>query len=234
MTDAAEPELPSITVIPDGPYTVAGRVGVVRRRIVKSAQGEALTWQTVERLPARVRVALCRCGHSGNKPMCDGSHKREGFSASAPAADSAYDDRSDTYAAPGITVRDDRSICAHAGFCGNKVSNVWGMVGDGSTAEGAARSQAIAMIERCPSGALTYRFEEDGPDVEEELAVQIGVVDDGPLYVTGGIPVGQIGGPALEVRNRVALCRCGASSNKPYCDGAHDAAGFRDAWSPVP
>ena len=56
----------------------------------------------------------------------------------------------------------------------------------------------------------------------------IAVTDDGPLWVTGGIPVTSPEGTPLEVRNRVTLCRCGASANKPLCDGRHKEAGFSD------
>ena len=70
--------------------------------------------------------------------------------------------------------------------------------------------------------------------LEPELAASIGLVQDpargvsGPLWVRGGIPVVAADGTAYEVRNRVALCRCGASGNKPFCDGSHASIKFRD------
>ena len=82
----------------------------------------------------------------------------------------------------------------------------------------------MAMIERCPSGALTYEVEDRL--VEPALPVEIGVVPDGPLWVTGGIEVERADGEPFEARNRVTLCRCGASANKPLCDGSHTEAGF--------
>lgn len=87
----------------------------------------------------------------------------------------------------------------------------------------------MAMIERCPSGALTYRLAEDQSDIEPDLKCEIGVVDDGPLFLTGGISVTRSDGLEYEVRNRVTLCRCGASKNKPLCDGSHHDVGFHDA-----
>ena len=51
---------------------------------------------------------------------------------------------------------------------------------------------------------------------------------DGPLWVTGGVPVTMSNGQPLEVRNRVTLCRCGQSKIKPLCDGSHYDAGFKD------
>jgi uncharacterized Fe-S cluster protein YjdI len=120
-------------------------------------------------------------------------------------------------------VRDDRGICEHAGFCGNRVTNVWKMVGN--TSDSTVRAQVIAMVERCPSGALTLKV--DSRTVEPDLPVEIGLLDDGPLYVTGGIAVRRVDGQPFGTRNRVTLCRCGGSKNKPLCDGTHKEIGFR-------
>jgi CDGSH-type Zn-finger protein len=109
---------------------------------------------------------------------------------------------------------------------------VWKSVGD--TAESTVRAQVIAMIEHCPSGALTYRFDPDGDDVEPLLPAAVAVLDDGPLWVTGGVPVTTSSGTALEVRNRTTLCRCGGSANKPLCDGSHKELGFRDPGTEQP
>jgi CDGSH-type Zn-finger protein len=223
MSDPATRTPPSITVSANGPLIVGGDVDLYRRCTVVSEHGEPLAWATTERLEHGERYALCRCGESGRKPFCDGTHARVGFIADDTAG-GTYDDRSTTLGGTGITIRDDRSICVHAGFCGTRITNVWKQVPE--TDESTVRAQVIAMVERCPSGALTYRF--DGGDVEPLLPSAIAVTDDGPLWVTGGIPVTTSAGTTLEVRNRVTLCRCGASSNKPLCDGSHKAAGFTD------
>lgn len=226
MSDApaATPTTPSITAAPDGPLIVDGDVPLYRRRAVHSEHGEPLAWETTERVETRSRYALCRCGGSARKPFCDGTHATTGFT-SADTASGTYDDRSSVLGGTGITVRDDRSICVHAGFCGTRVANVWGQVG--ATDDSTVRAQVIAMIEHCPSGALTYRFDGAESDVEELRPQAIAVTDDGPLWVTGGVPVSAAGAP-LETRGRVTLCRCGASGNKPLCDGSHKEAGFRD------
>ena len=73
-----------------------------------------------------------------------------------------------------------------------------------------------------------------GKALEPHLEPSIGLVQDtareisGPLWVRGGIPVVGVDGVTYEVRNRVTLCRCGASSNKPFCDGSHASIGFSD------
>ncbi len=85
------------------------------------------------------------------------------------------------------------------------------------------------MIERCPSGALTYAMEAGQADIEPDLPQQIAVVTEiasdgpiaGPLWVTGGIPIERADGQPFETRNRVTLCCCGKSKIKPLCDGTH-------------
>jgi CDGSH-type Zn-finger protein len=222
-TPPSAPSAPSISVAPNGPYLVTGDVPLYRRRSVDSEHGEPLAWETTERVETRERYALCRCGQSGNKPLCDGTHARVGFTAE-DVSSGTYDDRSNVLGGTGITVRDDRSICVHAGFCGTRLANVWGQVSE--TEESTIRAQVISMVEKCPSGALTFRF--DGDDVEPLFPKAVAVLDDGPLWVTGGVPVGLADSTTLEVRNRVTLCRCGASANKPLCDGSHKEAGFHD------
>lgn len=217
---------PAVTAAPNGPLLVSGRVALYRRRSVQSEHGEPLAWETTEQVDTRDRYALCRCGESARKPFCDGAHARSGFTADDQDS-GTYDERSRVLGGTGITVRDDRSVCVHAGFCGTRVANVWGQVSE--TSESTVRAQVISMVEKCPSGALTFRF--DGDDVEPLLPAAIAVLDDGPLWVTGGIPVSIGDGSTLETRNRVTLCRCGASANKPLCDGSHKTAGFRDAAS---
>jgi len=212
----------SITAAPDGPLVVAGGVPLYRRRAVASEHGEPLAWETTAQLETRPRYSLCRCGQSANRPFCDGTHATVGFTAE-DTAKGTYDERSHELGGTGITVRDDRSICVHAGFCGTRLTNVWKQVAE--TAESTVRAQVINMVEKCPSGALTYRFE--GDDVEPLFPSAIAVTDDGPLWVTGGVAISTGAGP-LESRNRVTLCRCGASANKPLCDGAHKTVGFSD------
>lgn len=213
----------AISIAPNGPYLVSGAPLVVRTP-VHTAAGEPIAWEKGDRLETKERYALCRCGASEGKPFCDGSHARAGFDGTETAAGS-YDDRAQAMEGPGITVRDDRSICVHAGFCGTVATNVWKMVGGSEATD--TRLQMLAMIERCPSGALTYRFDGAAGDNEPDLPRQVAVVPDGPLVVTGGVPITRADGKPMEARNRVTLCRCGGSANKPLCDGTHKEIGFR-------
>ena len=206
---------------------MTGSVPVVRKTPVHSEHGEPMAWKTSENLTDRDTYILCRCGESGNKPFCDNSHGKIGFEGSDTADDSTYDQRADSLGGAGITVRDDRSICVHAGFCGTRITNIWKQVAE--TEDSIVRLAIINEVEKCPSGAITYRFEGDDADTEPDLRTQIGVIDDGPLWVSGSIQVTTSEGVELELRNRQTLCRCGASANKPLCDGSHKEAGFRDS-----
>jgi CDGSH-type Zn-finger protein len=217
----------SIVSRPGGPLLVSGGVPVVRKTAVHSEHGEPLAWKTGGPLSDRSTYVLCRCGDSDNKPFCDGTHTAAGFEGADTADASTYDERSKELGGTGITVRDDRSICVHAGFCGNRVTNIWKQTRD--TDDSIVRLAVINEVEKCPSGAITYRFDGDDADAEPDYPTQIGVVDDGPLWVTGRVPVTTSDGTELEARARVTLCRCGASANKPLCDGSHKEAGFADS-----
>jgi len=218
-----------IKIQPSGPYLVTGAVPVTRRSVVRSEHGEPTAWQTTAELGAHNVVALCRCGGSANKPFCDGTHARSNFDGTETAATSTYDERARTYHGTGVAVRDDRSICEHAGFCSDRLTNVWEMVSGPATDDGAVRSQMMAMIQHCPSGALTYRMTDYGPDVEPGTGIGIAVTADGPYFVTGGLSVDRSDGKPFEPRPRMTLCRCGASAHKPLCDGSHKEIGFRDS-----
>lgn len=217
----------AITSRPGGPLIVSGGVRVVRKTAVHSEHGEPLAWRTSEPLETGEIVALCRCGDSNNKPFCDGSHVAAGFEGTDTADASTYDERSKVLGGSGITVRDDRSICVHAGFCGNRATNIWKQVAD--TDDSLVRLAVINEVEKCPSGAITYRFDGDDADNEADYPTEISVISDGPLWATGGMAVTTSDGTELEARARVTLCRCGASANKPLCDGSHKEAGFKDA-----
>jgi CDGSH-type Zn-finger protein len=217
-----------IEVRAGGPYLVRGRVPLVLKTQMVSEYGEPLAWRTCGSLEAEEPYLLCRCGQSRRKPFCDGAHQAIHFDGTETADAGATADRQLVY--PGgihIVAKHDDSLCMDAGFCANRVTTIERMVW--ATADTRVRSQVIAMIERCPSGSLTYTLEEGQPDIEPDLPQQIAVVTEitsegpiaGPLWVTGWIPIQRADGMPLETRNRVTLCRCGRSRSKPLCDGTH-------------
>ena len=212
---------------PTAPTCCTGTCPVSRRSYVRSEHDEPLTTQERPPLDAGDGTSLCRCGHSGNKPFCDGSHKTADWDNTETAATDSYDDRARTLPGTGVTVRDDKSLCTHAGFCGTKDSSVWKMVKDTEDTE--KRSLMMAMVSRCPSGRLTQRLPGEDRDLEPDLRPAVHVADDGAYEVTGRVRVQRNDGQPLETRNRMSLCRCGASGNKPFCDGSHSESG-----SPTP
>jgi len=216
---------PLVTVLSGGPYVVDG-VPLRRKRIVRTELGEPVAWETTDHLPSAGSLSLCRCGASANKPYCDGSHRTADWDGTETAPATTYDERAKAYPGTGVVVRDDRGLCQHAGFCATKVTNAWRMTR--ASEDTAVRSQLLAMVERCPSGALTARTPEAAQDLEPDLAVAVSAVEDGPLWLTGGVAVRRSDGAPVERRNRVVLCRCGASRSKPLCDGSHTEVGFRD------
>jgi CDGSH-type Zn-finger protein len=94
---------------------------------------------------------------------------------------------------------------------------------------GAASAEDLAaVVRRCPTGALAYERSDGGPEEAPTPANELRVVEDGPVYATGDLVI--LDGEHRELARdiRVAFCRCGASKNKPYCDGRHAEIGFKD------
>lgn len=168
--------------------------------------------------------ALCRCGGSANKPFCDASHKANGFSG-ARISDGG-NDKVESYRAPGITIHDNRSICAHAGFCSDGLASVFKYGAEPwIDASGAEVHAIVQTIRRCPSGALSYAL--DAPGAEPPPATPgITVTKDGP-YAVEGVELVEGRWAQGASTQRYTLCRCGASKNKPFCDGSHFEVGFR-------
>lgn len=218
---------PRITVTTDGPYRVEGDLPLTPKRMVLSALGEPLTWASGPDLPHDSPTYLCRCGQSNNKPFCDNSHARVGFDGTETADTATFEQSEVIHEGPGLIVHRVGRICQHASFCSNSVTDWYRMLPN--SADVNVRTQLIGMIEHCPSGALVYEI--DGEVMEPDLAPALAPVEDGPYWVTGGVRITRGDGTDLEVRNRVTLCRCGHSKNKPLCDGTHFEIGF-EAKSP--
>jgi len=89
---------------------------------------------------------------------------------------------------------------------------------------GASGDAIRSQIEKCPSGALTYLGQEHRESVgETELSAKL--VPNGPIIVEGEVKFSHPDGSTTVEKNPV-LCRCGASGNKPFCDGSHKRIGF--------
>ena len=212
MSDDSASNAPSIRAISNGPLAVK--------------QLKRLTNSNDEPLETKESFTLCRCGASANKPFCDGSHRKIDFSDENTADRSK--DVQDAYPGKEISIQDNRFLCSHVGFCTDRLKTVFKQSeepwidADGDTAEAIAK-----LVRQCPSGALSFTLQGGSRDEEApEAGITIG--KDGPYYVTGEISLEVAEWSKDADRRRFALCRCGASANKPFCDGSHWEAGFSD------
>jgi len=127
---------------------------------------------------------------------------------------------------PAMQLLDAEVLCAFARFC-DPNGQVWNQVE--RTDVKRIRAQFIHQVGSCPSGRLVAVDKQTGEPVEPKFPQSIGVVEDpaqncsGPLWVRGGIALMGTDGQTYELRNRMTLCRCGRSENKPFCNGAHAA-----------
>jgi CDGSH-type Zn-finger protein/truncated hemoglobin YjbI len=218
---------PRIVVAENGPYLVTNAAAV------RSHLGEPL------RVPPQ--LALCRCGESGDKPFCDGSHAQSRFSGAKDPK--RVPDQRDTYPGVQVTIFDNRGICQHSGFCTDRLPTVFRTGAEPFVAPSGGRMDEIVRAVRdCPSGALSLSF--DGTEARDladwhgirQQAIEVSL--DGPYRVTGGIPLadaagGQVPRAAGSSREHYALCRCGHSQNKPFCSGMHWYVSFRDPARPA-
>jgi CDGSH-type Zn-finger protein len=209
---------PKIASLPNGPYYLLNDLEAAPVPNLRRASGEAC---------ATVRgVALCRCGGSKNKPFCDGTHSTIGFK-DRNTADPSKDERK-SYAGKRITIFDNRALCAHAGYCTDALKPVFRQHDEPwIDPDGAEVREIIATIEKCPSGALSYAI--DGVEAKaRERPPLVTVTENGPYAVAGGIELMGVKFGEGASTEHYTLCRCGHSKNKPFCDGSHWEAGFRD------
>jgi CDGSH-type Zn-finger protein len=232
MSDPSNPSgEPKVVVTRNGCYLVSGGIPLTRQTIGTDSAGESEKWSEGETFPTKESYALCRCGRSSTKPFCDGTHKKIGFDGTETASREPYTEQAEVLEGPKHMLTDAKALCAGARFC-DPHGKVWNQVT--GTQDPQVRANFIRQVGNCPSGRLVAWERASGAAIEPDLQKSIGVIEDpaervsGPLWLRGGIPVIAADGFAYEVRNRVTLCRCGASANKPFCDGSHVKVGFRD------
>ncbi len=213
---------PRIRLAVNGPYLVTN--------------ADRLTDHLGQPGPLRPQLALCRCGASKLKPLCDGSHATSGF---ADAKDpNRVPDRRDTYVGQQVTILDNRGICQHSGYCSDRLATVFRPREEPFVAPSGGRmDEIIRAVRDCPSGALSYAIDgeeaRDSVDYHGSREPSIEVTKDGPYRITGGVrlvdaegaDVPRNEGASLE---HYALCRCGHSQNKPFCSGMHWYVDFHD------
>jgi len=227
-------ELKKIVVSRDGPYLVSGNVPLVLQTITPNREGFSWDWKQGKRFDTGPEYMLCRCGRSKNKPFCDGSHTKIRFDGTLTATRAPYARQAETFDGPTMTLSDAEDLCAFARFC-DPAGKIWSLIEQTSNPK--ARELVIREANHCPAGRLVVQDKKSRKVVEQKLPPSIGVIEDpalgcsGPLWVRGGITIESEDGKAYEVRNRVTLCRCGASNNMPFCNGSHASIRFQDGLS---
>ncbi len=213
-----------IKITKNGPYIVSGEVPLSDMTMETDKEGLSVSWKETRKHNVGEKYDLCRCGQSFHMPFCDGTHHGVDFDGTEVASrEPVVKDAEPEVIGPELKLTDIPPLCASARFC-DRAGGVW----DNTRASDDPRAKAIALQEvfDCPAGRLILH-DKDGKLLEPELEQSIGAVYDpiaqanGPLWVRGGIPVEGEDGYVYEIRNRVTLCRCGRSKNKPFCDGSH-------------
>ena len=137
------------------------------------------------------------------------------------------------YANDSIVVTWEPTYCIHAAKCLQGLPRVFDPMARPWIDVDAASADEIAdVVERCPTGALHYRRLDGGEQEREPAETTVEPRPNGPLYVRGTIRIQDPAGHLIREDTRVALCRCGKSSNKPFCDGTHRLIGFRTGPAP--
>jgi CDGSH-type Zn-finger protein len=219
-------EKPKILTLPNGPYYLINEMEPKVVENLRNSNGESLS--TIR------GIALCRCGASKNKPFCDGTHGIIRFSnndTEVTETGHIVKDKRKTYAGKKIIIHDNRKICSHAAECVNNLPSVFKFdARPWIDPEAATLEESINTIRKCPSGALSYSI--DGVEYKDqnERKPMVTVSKEGPYIITGGV---ELIGDNLQFgdgasKEHYTLCRCGASRNKPFCDGMHRVINFKD------
>jgi len=211
-----------IKVTENGPYIVKGGIPLLRMFIETDSDDDPWKWLEVERYPLRETYALCRCGKSGNKPYCDGTHTKNQFNGVETADNELYLENVREYLGPELKLTDKRELCVKARFC-VRDAGIWNLTVHSDRP--GFKEIAIDEAANCPSGRLVV-WDKQGNMLEPDYEPSIVVTEHedglpGPLWVRGDVEIESVDGLIYEKRNRVTLCRCGESQNKPLCDSSH-------------
>lgn len=219
-----------VKITKDGPYVVSGNVPLEEKVILNNGQENYYADGRI--LPQEKVYALCRCGHSNNMPFCDGSHSNVHFDGTETASKEPYLNQADVIEGSDFVLTDVEELCAFARFCHKPHGDVWGLTERSN--DPTCRKEAIQGACDCPAGRLVAWDKKTQEAIEPDYQPSIAILQDpnkqcsGPIWVRGRIPIESSDGSAYEVRNRVTLCRCGNSENKPFCDATHITVAFHD------
>ena len=219
-----------IKIIKDGPYCVFGGVPIKEKII--TPVGKHYEYRDGRELPQKETYSLCRCGKSKDHPFCDGAHQEVDFDGTETASRLSYNKRAELLEGEEIDLMDD-DRCAFLRFCHTEKGSTWELIEESDQKE--KRELAVKSAAECLAGRLTA-VSKEGEILEAELEPEIWILQDpekevsSAIIVKGRIEIEAADGEIYEQRNSVALCRCGESNNKPFCDCNHLHTNFQDGY----
>ena len=212
-------------VLKNGPYIVSGNIPVIKTIIKCDSNGIPTEWIISKGPQVLGKIySLCRCGQTKNKPFCDGTHSKVNFDGTETSGNEPFEKMANEIDGPELKLKDAVILCATARFC-HRGGDIWPQIPKSDNPQ--LKQNAIRNSCDCPSGRLVVIDKKRGKVVEPSFEKSVGLVEDpgkgvdGPIWVRGEIPIYSTEGKLYEVRNRVTLCRCGKSANKPFCDSSH-------------
>jgi len=217
-----------IKIMKNGPYCVFGSVPIKEKII--TPVGNHYEYRDGRKLPQMENYSLCRCGKSKDHPFCDGYHSQIDFDGQETASREKYDKRAEVLKGKEIDLMDD-DRCALLRFCHTEKGDTWDLIKKSDKKE--ERELAVKSAGECLAGRLTA-VTKDGEILEDNYEAEILILQDpekkvsSAIIVKGNIEIESADGEIYEPRNAVALCRCGESNNKPFCDCNHIHTDFRD------
>lgn len=217
-----------IKIVKDGPYIVSGNIPLTEKII--TPKGSGYEFKNGRVFTHSEEYSLCRCGKSKNAPFCDNSHKGSGFNGTETASKNSYKERAELIEGLDLDLLDD-GRCAFARFCYREDGHVWDLLEKSDDPK--LKKEAIIAASECPAGRLVA-VEKTGESIEPDHEQAIHIIQDqergvsSGIFVKGNIPIESSDNEFYEIRNRVMLCRCGKSRNKPFCDARHIPNKFSD------
>lgn len=217
-----------IKIIEDGPYCVIG--GVPLKEKIITPVGEHYEYREGRKLEQKNIYSLCRCGQTKTPPFCDGYHEEIDFDGTETASKLEYAERADILEGREIDLMDDHR-CAFLRFCHTEKGDTWDLIKNSDKKE--EKELALKSAEECLAGRLTA-VDKDGNKLEKEFEPAVEILQDlekevgSAIIVKGKIEIEGADGKNYETRNTLALCRCGESANKPFCDCSHVHTGFKE------
>lgn len=223
----SHPDL-KIKITKNGPYEVSNlplSEGIIRT----DDHRYSVSVEKTKDYPKQEFYCLCRCGVSSDKPFCDGTHLKINFNGTETAEKEDFEKITDVIDGHDLILKDIGPLCSGSGFCHGKEGDTWGLI---QSKEKDLNKAGIKQACNCISGRLFVIDKKTNKPIENKFEPSIMILKEpsglgSSIWVRGNVPITSGNGKEYEIRNRVALCRCGKSEFKPFCDATHKFIGFR-------